>query len=60
MWGFGEARWVTQDVTQFGEQAVPAPERYVGEGGEIRARLINPGPDALNLSALEFTLTVEP
>jgi hypothetical protein len=32
----------------------------VGAGGEIRAQLINPGPDTINLTSLEFTLALEP
>ncbi|MBP7690841.1 MAG: hypothetical protein KA764_02945, partial [Anaerolineales bacterium] len=60
LWDFTRAAWVPLDGLQYGVQTVEAPERFVGAGGELRAQLTNRTPDTLNVTSLEFTLTVEP
>ena len=60
LWDFTRAAWVPLDGIQYGVQTIEAPERFVGAGGELRAQLTNRTPDTLNVTSLEFTLTVEP
>ncbi|MBL8056627.1 MAG: hypothetical protein JNK29_08010 [Anaerolineales bacterium] len=60
LWDFQAAEWQRLAGLTYGTTRIEAPERYVGAGGEIRARLSNPGPDTISLSSLEFTLVVEP
>ncbi|MGQ0605139.1 MAG: DUF7408 domain-containing protein [Anaerolineales bacterium] len=60
VWDFSQEAWVELDVPAYGTHTVSEPERFVGPGGEIRARLSNAGPDSISLTSFEFVLTVEP
>jgi len=61
LWDFAEGVWVLHDGLVWGDNALPAPGRFVGPDGAIQVRVDLPAsaPQQINLDVLDFTLTVE-
>ena len=60
-WDFTEGVWVLHDALAWGDNALPAPSRFVGPGGEIQVRVNLPQSAAqVSIESLDFTLVVEP
>ena len=59
LWDFVEGTWSVRPPLDWGDSNIPSPERFVGPGGEIRVKLINPTPYAISVQQADFTLTVK-
>jgi hypothetical protein len=59
LWDFNENNWSPLPSYTWGDNDIPAPERFVGPGGVIRLRISNPSPGGITIEASDFTLVVE-
>jgi hypothetical protein len=60
LWNFLDETWTNLPGVQWGNTAVPDPERFVGPGGQIRLRLEDGDPTRdTHIQAVDFTLAVD-
>jgi hypothetical protein len=59
LWDFKGQSWIALETLSFGDHPISRPQRFVGEGGEIRLRLANPNESwYTELQQSDFTLQV--
>jgi hypothetical protein len=56
VWDFAEGVWVEMPPVLWGDTDIPQPERFVGPGGQIQARIQNNGQLQVSVERLDFTL----
>jgi hypothetical protein len=59
LWDFSENAWTAVDATEWGDNVIPDPERFVGFGGEIRLQIENLNQTSVDIERADFTLIVE-
>jgi hypothetical protein len=57
LFDFTDGDWVPMPNLTWGNTDVPQPERFVGPGGQIQARIQNTGQMQVSVERLDFTLT---